>query len=88
MESILNLLLVDDQPENLVALESLLSYGDYRLTSVTSGQEAMIALLKTEFALIVLDVEMPGMNGIELARAIKDRQKTRDVPIIFLTQRN
>ena len=85
MESHLNLLLVDDQRENLVALESLLAFPDYKLTSVTSARDAMIALLKTEFALIVLDVEMPEMNGIELARAIKDRQKTRDVPIIFLS---
>lgn len=85
MESALNLLLVDDQRENLVALESLLTLPDYKLTSVTSARDAMIALLKTEFALIVLDVEMPEMNGIELARAIKERQKTRDVPIIFLS---
>ncbi len=85
MESALNLLLVDDQRENLVALESLLAFPDYKLTSVTSARDAMIALLKTEFALIVLDVEMPEMNGIELARAIKERQKTRDVPIIFLS---
>jgi len=81
----LNLLLVDDQRENLVALESLLTLPDYKLTSVTSARDAMIALLKTEYALIVLDVEMPEMNGIELARAIKERQKTRDVPIIFLS---
>lgn len=85
MEPSLNLLLVDDQRENLVALESLLTLPDYKLTSVTSAREAMIALLRTEFALIVLDVEMPEMNGIELARAIKERQKTRDVPIIFLS---
>jgi signal transduction histidine kinase len=71
MESHLNLLLVDDQRENLVAL--------------TSARDALIALLKTEFALIVLDVEMPEMNGIELAKVIKERQKTRDVPIIFLS---
>ncbi len=85
MESHLNLLLVDDQRENLIALESLLAHSDYRLTSVTSAREALIALLKEEFALIVLDVEMPEMNGIELARAIKERRKTRDVPIIFLS---
>ncbi len=85
MEPHLNLLLVDDQRENLVALESLLTFPDYNLTSVTSAQDAMMALLKIEFALIVLDVEMPAMNGIELARVIKQRQKTRDVPIIFLS---
>lgn len=85
MDSNLNLLLVDDQRENLVALESLLAFPEYNLTSVMSAREAMIALLKTEFALIVLDVEMPEMNGFELARAIKERQKTRDVPIIFLS---
>lgn len=85
METHLNLLLVDDQRENLVALESLLTFPDYRLTSVTSAQDAMIALLRTEYALIVLDVEMPAMNGFELARIIKGRPKTRDVPIIFLS---
>ncbi|WP_438479953.1 sensor histidine kinase [Oleiharenicola lentus] len=85
MDASLNLLLVDDQRENLVALESLLTLPDYKLTSVTSARDAMIALLNKEFALIVLDVEMPEMNGIELARAIKERQKTRDVPIIFLS---
>lgn len=85
MDLSMNLLLVDDQRENLVALESLLTLPDYKLTSVTSARDAMIALLRMEFALIVLDVEMPEMNGIELARAIKERQKTRDVPIIFLS---
>lgn len=85
MDSSLNLLLVDDQSENLVALESLLAFPEYTLTSVMSARDAMIALLKTEFALILLDVEMPEMNGFELARAIKERQKTRDVPIIFLS---
>lgn len=85
MDTHLNLLLVDDQRENLVALESLLALPDYKLTSANSAQEAMLALLRSEFALIVLDVEMPEMNGIELARLIKERQKTRDVPIIFLS---
>lgn len=85
MEPPLNLLLVDDQPENLVALESLLQQPEYRLTAVTSARDAMIALLQTEFALIVLDVEMPEMNGFELARLVKERRKTRDVPIIFLS---
>ncbi len=80
-----NLLLVDDHPENLVVLESVLSRPGYQLTKVTSAQDTLMALLNTEFALIILDVEMPDMNGIELARAIKDRPKTRDVPIIFLT---
>lgn len=85
MDPTLNLLLVDDQPENLVALESLLAQPDYKLTSVTSARDAMLELLRAEFALIVLDVEMPEMNGIELAHAIKERKKTRDVPIIFLS---
>ncbi len=85
MDPSLNLLLVDDQRENLVALESLLATPDYRLTSVTSARAALIELLRTEYALIVLDVEMPEMNGIELARAVKGRRKTRDVPIIFLS---
>jgi signal transduction histidine kinase len=80
-----NLLLVDDHTENLVVLESVLSRPGYQLTKVTSAQDTLMALMHTEFALIILDVEMPDMNGIELARAIKERPKTRDVPIIFLT---
>lgn len=84
-ETLVHLLLVDDQEENLVVLESLLEQPGYGLTKATTPEQALIALLENDFALIILDVEMPGMNGIELAKLIKERKKTRDIPIIFLT---
>jgi CheY-like chemotaxis protein len=79
------ILLVDDRHENLVALEAILSSLNQALVTVRSGEEALKALLVDEFAVILLDVVMPGMDGFETASHIKRRPKTRDVPIIFLT---
>ena len=79
------ILLVDDRNENLVALEAILSSLSQTLVAVRSGEEALKALLVDEFAVILLDVVMPGMDGFETASHIKRRPKTRDVPIIFLT---
>jgi two-component system cell cycle sensor histidine kinase/response regulator CckA len=79
------LLLVDDHAENLVALESILNRPDYRITRAQFAQNALLSLLTTDFALVVLDVHMPEISGLELARMIKERPKTRDIPIIFLT---
>ncbi len=79
------ILLVDDRSENLVALESILSSLNQVLVPVRSGEEALKALLVDEFAVILLDVVMPGMDGFETAGHIKRRPKTRDVPIIYLT---
>jgi CheY-like chemotaxis protein len=79
------ILLVDDRGENLVALEAILSSLNEVLVPVRSGEEALKALLVDEFAVILLDVVMPGMDGFETAAHIKRRPKTRDVPIIFLT---
>jgi CheY-like chemotaxis protein len=79
------ILLVDDRPENLLALEAVLSSLDQVLVTATSGEEALRALLKDEFALILLDAQMPGMDGFETAAQIKGRSRTKDVPIIFLT---
>jgi CheY-like chemotaxis protein len=79
------ILLVDDRHENLVALEAILSSLNQTLVTVRSGEEALKALLVDEFAVILLDVVMPGMDGFETASHIKRRPKTRDVPIIFLT---
>ena len=79
------ILLVDDRSENLVALEAILSSLNQTLVTVRSGEEALKALLVDEFAVILLDVVMPGMDGFETASHIKRRPKTRDVPIIFLT---
>ena len=83
-----NVLLVDDRPDKLLALESVLSGGGITLMTARSGHEALRALLRHEFAVILLDVLMPGMDGFETAALIKRRPKIRDVPIIFLTALN
>jgi len=79
------ILLVDDRPANLLALEAILSSLDQTLVRATSGEEALKALLTEDFAIILLDVQMPGMDGFETASHIKRRERTRDIPIIFLT---
>ena len=79
------ILLVDDRPENLLALEAILTSLDQTLVRAGSGEEALRALLKDDYALILLDVQMPGMDGFETAARIKRRSRTKDVPIIFLT---
>ncbi len=79
------ILLVDDRPENLLALEAVLGSLDQELVTATSGEDALRALLKDDFALILLDAQMPGMDGFETAAQIKGRSRTKDVPIIFLT---
>ncbi|MEV4455174.1 response regulator [Microbispora sp. NPDC049633] len=78
-------LLVDDREENLIALEAILSSLDVVPIRARSGEEALKALLSTDFALILLDVRMPGMDGFETAAHIKRRERTRNIPIIFLT---
>jgi CheY-like chemotaxis protein len=83
-----NILLVDDRPENLLALEAILSSLDQTLVRATSGEEALKALLADDYAVILLDVQMPGMDGFETASHIKRRERTRDIPIIFLTAIN
>ena len=79
------ILLVDDRAENLTALEAILSSLNHILVPARSGDAALKALLTGEFAVILLDVVMPGMDGFETAAHIKRRAKTRDIPIIFLT---
>jgi PAS domain S-box-containing protein len=80
-----NILMVDNQPENLLALEAVLSSPHYNLVSATSGNAALKCLLKQEFAVILLDVQMPGLNGFETAKLIRAREKTKHIPIIFIT---
>jgi CheY-like chemotaxis protein len=79
------ILLVDDRPENLIALEAILSSLDQILVPVRSGEQAIQAVLAEEYAVVLLDIMMPGMDGFETATQIKRHAKSRDVPIIFLT---
>jgi PAS domain S-box-containing protein len=80
-----DILLVDDRPENLLALEAILEPLGQRLVRAASGEDALRCLLEREFAAILLDVQMPGLNGFETAELIKSRERTRFTPIIFLT---
>jgi PAS domain S-box-containing protein len=80
-----NILIVDDEPKNLTVLETVLNNPAYRLIKAGSADEALLALLVDQFALLILDIRMPGVTGIELAHMIKERKKTAQIPIIFLT---
>ena len=80
-----NILLVDDQPANLVALEAMLQGLGQNLIKAESGREALRWLLTHEFAVILLDVKMPEMDGFETAQLIRERDKSRHTPILFLT---
>ncbi|MDF2926104.1 MAG: hybrid sensor histidine kinase/response regulator [Paenibacillaceae bacterium] len=79
------ILLVDDHPENLLALEAVLQDDRYSLVRASSGQEALRKVLQGDFAVIVMDVQMPEMDGFETAKFIKMRGKSKDTPIIFIT---
>lgn len=85
MNPSVNILLVDDETRNLDVLESVLQSADYRLVRAQTADEALLLLLNDEFAAIVLDIHMPKISGIELANLIKQRKRTQDIPIIFLT---
>lgn len=78
-------LLVDDDPKNLVALRAVLDRDGHRLLEARSGQETLAIAAREELAAIVLDVRMPGMSGLEVARALKRSERTRSIPIIFVT---
>ncbi|MFE2093728.1 two-component system response regulator [Streptomyces sp. NPDC059460] len=80
-----SILIVDDMEENLVALEAVLGSLDQQLVRARSGEEALKAMLRQEFAVVLLDVMMPGMDGFETAANIKRLDQTKDVPIILLT---
>jgi two-component system, sensor histidine kinase and response regulator len=82
---VVNILLVDDKQENLVALEQLLEQPGRQLICAHSGNDALRLLLKHEFAVVLLDVEMPAMDGYEVAELMRSAERTRLVPIIFVT---
>jgi PAS domain S-box-containing protein len=85
VSDVAKLLLVDDRPENLLALEALLEPLGQQLVLAGSGEEALRHLLQEEFAAILLDVQMPGLDGFQTAELIKQRERTRHIPILFLT---
>src|ERR1700681_2557429 len=85
MPQSISILLVDDQSRNLVALEAALGDVDCRLVKARSGLEALKCLLAQDFAVIVLDIHMPGMDGFETASLIRARERSHATPIIFLT---
>jgi signal transduction histidine kinase len=78
-------LLVDDVPANLIALHAILEDGNYTLVDAKSGAEALKAVLQDDFAVILMDVQMPEMSGYDAAKLIKKRKRSRDIPIIFVT---
>lgn len=80
-----SVLIVDDHPANLLALEGILEPLGQRVVKASSGEEALKRLLTEEFAVILMDVQMPGLDGMQTARIIKEREKTKHIPIIFLT---
>jgi signal transduction histidine kinase len=79
------LLIVDDLPENLLALEALIRQDNRIIFQASRGEDALNLLLEHDFALAILDVQMPGMNGFELAEMMRSTDKTRHVPIVFVT---
>ncbi len=84
-EQPMNILIVDDEPSNLLALEAILEPLHVNLVRATSGKEALRHTLKDDYALVLLDVQMPEIDGFETAELLRKRARTRDVPIIFLT---
>src|SRR2546422_5833830 len=84
-ESQINILMVDDSPTNLLALEAILQGPERNLVSASSGDDALRYLLDNEVAVILMDVYMPGLDGLETAEMIRGRERSRNIPIIFLT---
>lgn len=80
-----NILLVDDRQENLMSLKAVLERPDYRLVTASSGEEALRLVLRESFAVVLMDIAMPGMDGLEVAGHLKALERSRDVPIIFIT---
>ena len=85
MNEMVNILIVDDSPANLLAMEAILQGEERNLVKASSGDEALRYLLENDVAVILLDVYMPGIDGLETAALIRGREKSRGVPIIFVT---
>ena len=79
------ILIVDDKPENIFSLKSILEVNNFKVDTALSGEEALKKILKNFYALIILDVQMPGMDGFEVAETISGFKKAKDIPIIFLS---
>lgn len=82
------ILIVDDNPENIYSLKKVLELNDFKVDAAFSGEEALKKILKNSYVLIILDVQMPGMDGFEVAETISGYSKTKDIPIIFLSAVN
>jgi len=82
------ILIVDDKPENLVSLRGFLEHNNFEVEEASSGEEALRKVLKKIYSLIILDVQMPGMDGFEVAETILDYSKAKDTPILFLSAVN
>jgi signal transduction histidine kinase len=85
VDETVNILLVDNEPKGLLALEALLEPLGQKLITASSGREALRQLLAHDFALILLDIQMPGLDGFQTAALIRERERNRQTPIIFLT---
>lgn len=88
MTNKVNILVVDDRPEGILAVQAVLNSPNYNIITASSGNEALKHLLNNDFAVILLDVQMPIMNGFETASVIKTREKSKDIPIIFMSAIN
>lgn len=88
MENLVKILVVDDRVEGVLAVQAVLDSPNYKIVTASSGAEALKHLLRDDFAVILLDVQMPLMNGFETAEIIKTREKSRDIPIIFMSAIN
>ncbi len=88
MNRTVNILVVDDRPEGIMAIQAVLTDPAYNIIPASSGNEALRALLHNDFAVILMDVQMPIMNGFDTAEVIKTREKSRDIPIIFMSAIN
>lgn len=79
------ILIVDDKKENILPLKKILEMHDLRSDAAESGEEALLKILKTDYSLIIMDVQMPGMDGFEVVEALSGSKRTRDIPVIFLS---